>query len=177
MGKSNKGARQSLIRKFGRICMIEAAGIRKIPVSERKKIKGYKKYQEQITYHHLTPVRDGGKTTEENGALIKNYNHQWLETLPDSEREEINDKLRQFKLNFSTMSITEKGEFVVEAGGTLDFGQTLNEEDCIIIPVYDTKKKPKGKDKIPPKTRAQLKRELQDEINEALEQSNDDYCL
>lgn len=34
---------------------MEEAGIRCIPVEERRKINGYQNNQETITYHHLKP--------------------------------------------------------------------------------------------------------------------------
>lgn len=164
---SNKGARQALIQKFGKICMIEEAGIRKIPLSERRKIKGYKKSDDQITYHHLRAKRNGGRATEENGALVKGYNHQWLERLPEEEREVVNSKLREFKLNFSGIAITDNGIETVESGSVpLEFNFENN--DSIIIPVFDCQKSDK-KRKQKPKTRAQLKKETQERIAEDLE--------
>ena len=68
---SNKSIKEKMIQKYGKICMMEEAGIRKIPVEERRMIKGYRKTDEQITYHHLKPRCKGGQATEENGALLK----------------------------------------------------------------------------------------------------------
>lgn len=164
---SNKGARQALIQKFGKICMIEEAGIRKIPLSQRRKLKGYKKSDDQITYHHLRAKRNGGKATEENGALVKGYNHQWLEGLPEEEREAINNRLREFKLNFSGIAITDNGIETVKSGSIpLEFD--FKDNDTIIIPVFDNQKSDKKK-KQKPKTRAQIKKETQERIAEDLE--------
>ena len=55
---SNKKARQALEKICGKGCMMERAGIRKI--------KGIKKQDRQITYHHLRPKRLGGQATIEN---------------------------------------------------------------------------------------------------------------
>ena len=55
---SNKKARQALEKIYGKGCMMEKAGIRKI--------KGIKKQDRQITYHHLRPKRLGGQATIEN---------------------------------------------------------------------------------------------------------------
>ena len=52
---SNKGIRQAMIHKYGKKCMMEEAGIRNIPKEERKKIKGYRKTDEKLTYHHIKP--------------------------------------------------------------------------------------------------------------------------
>lgn len=164
---SNKGVRQALIRKFGKICMIEEAGIRKIPLSQRRKLKGYKKSDDQITYHHLRAKRNGGKATEENGALVKGYNHQWLERLPEEEREAINNRLREFKLNFSGIAITDNGIETIESG-IIPLEFDFKDNDTIVIPVFDNQKSDKKK-KQKPKTRAQIKKETQERIAEDLE--------
>lgn len=172
MSNGNQRAKKRLIQKFGKICMVEEAGIRKIPRAVRIKIKGYKMSDDMITFHHLIPIREGGKATPENGALVKDYNHRWLESLSEEEREDVNNQLRDFKLNFSQLH-TGKNGLEVDDSGTidLDFGG-MEEEDCIVIPAFDTTredKKKKGKYK----TRAQLKVELQKEIDDILYNDDD----
>lgn len=172
MSNGNQRAKKRLIQKFGKICMVEEAGIRKIPRAVRIKIKGYKISDDMITFHHLIPRREGGKATPENGALVKDYNHRWLESLSEEEREDVNNQLRDFKLNFSQLH-TGKNGLEVDDSGTidLDFGG-MEEEDCIVIPAFDTTredKKKKGKYK----TRAQLKVELQKEIDDILYNDDD----
>ena len=83
---------------FGKKCMIEEAGIREIPEKERKKIKGYKKIQEKLTYHHIKPKSQGGKATIANGAVVKQYNHEWLEKLSKVERDKVNKQLQEYKI-------------------------------------------------------------------------------
>lgn len=136
----NQRAKNKMIRYYGKICMVEEAGIRKIPREARIKIKGYKKTDDMITFHHLVPRRKGGKATPENGALVKDYNHRWLESLPPIEREKVNDKLREFKMSFSQLHVGENG-LEIDNNGTidLDFGG-INENDNIIIPVFNTTK-------------------------------------
>lgn len=172
MSNGNQRAKNRLIQKFGKICMVEEAGIRKISRAVRIKIKGYKMSDDIITFHHLIPRRKGGKATPENGALVKDYNHRWLESLSEEEREDVNNQLRDFKLNFSQLH-TGKNGLEVDDSGTidLDFGG-MEEEDCIVIPAFDTTredKKKKGKYK----TRAQLKVELQKEIDDILYNDDD----
>ena len=141
MGSKNKGIRNKLIKIYGNKCMIEAAGIRYIPEKERKKIKGYKKFQEKITYHHIKERKDGGKRTLENGALIKGYNHEWLHSLPEEEKEKVNQQIQQYKMNVVAMK--GDGEILDSQSITLDFDMT----DCITIPVYNNKKKDKKLDR------------------------------
>ena len=172
MSNGNQRAKNRLIQKFGKICMVEEAGIRKIPRAVRIKIKGYKMSDDMITFHHLIPRRKGGKATPENGALVKDYNHRWLESLSEEEREDVNNQLRDFKLNFSQLHAGKNG-LEVDNSGTidLDFGG-MEEEDCIVIPAFDTTredKKKKGKYK----TRAQLKVESQKEIDDILYNDDD----
>lgn len=137
----NKSIRNKMEKIFGKKCMIEESGIRYIPIEERRKIKGYKKFQEKITYHHIKEKQQGGKRSIENGALIKDYNHSWLHSLPEEEKEEINKQLQQYKLNMLVMS--GNGKVLEQMSSILDF----NMDDCIVIPVYDTKRKPKKLDR------------------------------
>ena len=172
MSNGNQRAKNRLIQKFGKICMVEEAGIRKISRAVRIKIKGYKMSDDIITFHHLIPRRKGGKATPGNGALVKDYNHRWLESLSEEEREDVNNQLRDFKLNFSQLHTGKNGLDVDDSGTIdLDFGG-MEEEDCIVIPAFDTTredKKKKGKYK----TRAQLKVELQKEIDDILYNDDD----
>ena len=68
---SNKSIRDKMIEKYGKICMMEAAGIRSVPVEERRKIKGYKKIDESITYHHLQPKCKRWKGNRREWSIIK----------------------------------------------------------------------------------------------------------
>ena len=166
---SNKGARQRLIQKFGNICMVEEAGIRKTPIEERRKFKGYRKSQDMITYHHIRPKHKGGQATEENGALVKGYNHEWLERLPVAEREKVNTELQRFKLNFATMHI-EGDSLVTDSHSSIDLTFDIG-EDYLVIPAYDNDEKTIDKRK---KSRAQIKRETQRRIAEELDMTDFD---
>lgn len=52
---SNKRIKEIMMKRYGKICMMEEAGIRYIPVEERRDLKGYRKTDETITYHHIIP--------------------------------------------------------------------------------------------------------------------------
>lgn len=165
----NSGMRRQLEKIFGKICMIEELGIRKIPKSQRKKIKGYRKYDDEITYHHIKERHAGGKTTLENGALIKGYNHSWLHSLPEKDKEEINNQILEFKATFIQM--TERG--LQPCGKSVRIELGVDEEDCITIPVYDnTKKDQEKREKF---KRAKEKRKTQRLIREQLDFEDDDY--
>lgn len=109
-------------------------GIRKIPVEKRRKIKGYKKFDEQITFHHLVERSKGGRSTTENGALIKWYNHEWLHSLNDKDKEDVNQKIREYKVNFLATHYDATGQ-VIENKGQIE----MQEDDTMIIPAYDCK--------------------------------------
>lgn len=160
---SNKSARQELERLFGKKCMIEELGIRYIPKKERRKIKGYTKYDECLTFHHIKEKHNGGKSTAENGALVRGYNHRWLHSLPDYQKEQINQALQQYKLTLlaKRLEADESGQIrEVTAEIPLEF----DTKDFIEIPVFDTKEKPQ-KRKF---NRAKVKREFQKQVDEAL---------
>lgn len=161
---SNKGAREQLIRKYGAKCMMESAGIRKVPIELRKKLKGYRKSQEILTYHHIKPVREGGKATEENGAVLKEYNHAWLESQPQTVRDEVNEKLQQYKLNFSLTHIGNNG-LEIDNSGSIDLDFNIG-DDCITIQAYDTVEPPRETQKKKNHSRARTKRETKRLVDE-----------
>lgn len=131
----NKSVRQELEKIYGPGCMVERAGIRYIPIEERKQIKGYKKSQEKITYHHIKEKSKGGPKTVQNGALVKGYNHTWIHQLDEVEREGINKKLQEFKLSIVQLR---NGKAINGKSIDLDFNIGDN---CITIPVYSNSKK------------------------------------
>ena len=160
---SNKSARQELERLFGKKCMIEELGIRYIPKKERRKIKGYTKYDECLTFHHIKEKHNGGKTTAENGALVRGYNHRWLHTLPDHQKEQINEALQQYKLSILARRLETDGNGQVREY-TEEIPLDFDPADFIEIPVFDTEERPQKKKF----NRAKAKREFQRQVDEAL---------
>lgn len=167
MSKDNKKARQKLERLYGKICMVEASGIRKIPKEQRRKIKGYTKYDDVITFHHLKEKSKGGKATVENGALVMGYNHRWINSLSEKDREQVNRRLREFKV--MTLGITEKG---IEEIDSATITPEIFQKGFIEIPAFDTTKEEFEKRK--KFNRAQAKREFQRQVDEYFEE---DYEL
>lgn len=98
---SNKSAREELERIYGKHCMIHQ-GIRKLnpPKPYKGTYKG-KSIALQLTYHHLKPKHLGGKATVENGANLCRRCHDWLEQLSKTEREQVNNELREYKRKHS----------------------------------------------------------------------------
>ena len=104
--KKNKSVREELERIYGKHCMVHQ-GIRKLkpPQPKNAHYKG-KSIANQITLHHLKARRNGGATTLENGSLVCRKCHDWLEQLPNLEREKVNDEIREYKANFKVHCAT-----------------------------------------------------------------------
>ena len=136
---SNKSIRNKMIKKYGKRCMVEAAGIRYIPISKRRKIKGYRKSQETLTYHHIKERQFGGETTEENGAIIKGYNHAWLHSLSEEEKEEVNKRLQEYKLSVALI-----GDEGIQAE-VLDFDLSDESFEINLLPQTKEIKKKRSK--------------------------------
>lgn len=139
--------------------MMEEAGIRNIPISKRKRIRGYKKTQEQLTYHHIQERSNGGPATEENGAILKEYNHAWLHKQSPETIEAINQKLQEYKATISA-SILQTSDSDIEQSMPIEL--SFDTSDCITIPAYDTEPKEK-KNKF---NRAKVKQETKEMIEE-----------
>lgn len=141
--------------------MIEELGIRIIPKSQRKRIKGYTKYDDVLTYHHILEKQFGGKTTLENGALVRGYNHRWLHTLPPAQREKINQAIQEYKIAILSgiASLDENGNITT----SFDFSEVERFIDN--LPNFSTEEPKIKKKKF---NRAKEKRKLQREIDEVL---------
>lgn len=162
----NRTGRKLLEQRYGKGCFIERAGIRVItPEQESKlrKIKGFKRLNRRITYHHLVEKHLGGEVSISNGANIAAYNHEWLHRQSPEVIEQINEQLQQFKLSIdmAKLSIGDEG-LEVEKLGCLDFSM----DDTFTIPVYDISKEDWEKKK--KFNRAKEKRETMQMIEEEL---------
>jgi hypothetical protein len=63
---SNHGIKALMIHDFGNVCWLNGTISRNNP----------------LTYHHcVIPKRNGGKATEENGALLTHQRHEWFNEL------------------------------------------------------------------------------------------------
>ena len=92
--KRNAEMKRRLIGIFGYKCFIEELGIRSHKEIDkdlaRFKGKGQRKKMYALTYHHIVEKCRGGKSSIENGALLRNINHQWFNTLSKERQAEIN---------------------------------------------------------------------------------------
>lgn len=139
---SNKTARQELERIYGKGSMFEKSHAADY-VSTLPVIKGYKKFieekhltrkqklrlEESFAYHHLQHKADGGKATVENGAIVNNLEHEYMHKLPRNQEEIINNHIRQWKLDYISLTLGQ----VIESG-EIDIDLT---DDIMEIPVHE----------------------------------------
>lgn len=163
----NKTGRILLEQKYGKGCFMERAGIREITTEEEKEnlrtIKGYKKLNRKITYHHIFEKQYGGEVSIENGANLASYNHEWLHQQTPEVKEKINKQLQEFKkqLDVAEMKVTDR-DIEIVGSSKLEFDMS----DCIEIPLYDNTKESSPKHSF---NRAQVKRETMKMIEEELD--------
>ena len=163
MSNENKKARKKLEKTYGKGCFLERMGIRTI--------KGIKKFDRTITFHHLKKKSKGGRATVDNGANLAWENHEWLHSLPEEEQEKINEEIKKWKLNFLLTNKENKNEKY----GTLSFADLTKREKCFIISLEKTtkeqleeiQKEENKKEKIR-FDRNKIKRNTQKLINEVL---------
>ena len=106
---SNKKVKDRMIRLYGKKCFIEELHIRKKSDVEQE-IKRYTSkcqrcIMDQLTYHHILERCKGGKATVENGALLRNINHQWFHRLPKKQQEVINRMFQEYKKQFQRLEV------------------------------------------------------------------------
>lgn len=163
----NKTGRILLEQKYGKGCFMERAGIREITTEEEKEnlrtIKGYKKLNRKITYHHIFEKQYGGEVSIENGANLAGYNHEWLHQQTPEVKEKINKQLQEFKkqLDIAEIKVTDR-DIKIVGSSKLEFDMS----DCIEIPLYDNTKESSPKHSF---NRAQVKRETMKMIEEELD--------
>lgn len=102
MSKSNKEAKEELIRLYGAQCFIDRLHLR--PDSTRiytgKQLDYMRKHQQQLkrlTYHHILERCKGGKATRENGALLSEENHRWFNQQSKQAQAEMNNAFQELK--------------------------------------------------------------------------------
>ena len=147
MGKSsNKSIKDAMVRKYGAKCFIEELGLRSKEDIERD-LKGLNKKQKALmnvlTFHHIKERCAGGRATEENGAILRNVNHIWFNSLSKEEQERLNNLFQGYKKKFNNKIIINIAEInngrIVQAEA-IEFDRECDREEYITIPVYDLEK-------------------------------------
>lgn len=132
----NREGRKLLEERYGKGCFMERAGIRIITPEQEKelrKIKGYKKLNRNISYHHIREKSKGGKVSIENGANLAVYNHEWLHQQEPDVIEAIDRRLQDFKLSIDVFNIKIKNKLEVENSSSIN----SKNNETISIPLYD----------------------------------------
>lgn len=167
----NSTGRKLLEERYGKGCFMERAGIREITKEQeqqmKKKIKGFKKLDRRITYHHIKEKSEGGEVSIENGANLAAYNHEWLHKQSPEVKKEINKRLQEFKesIDIANIEIDENGNIIKSEPVTrLKFDMS----NSISIPAYDDPVINKEK-RTKTFNRAKVKQETQDLIDEELD--------
>ena len=100
MSKNNKSIKNIMIKKYGKKCFIEELGLRTREEIEQD-LKRFKKSKRaellMLTFHHIKERRYGGPATEENGAILRNINHIWFNSLDMNEQRRINKLFQEYK--------------------------------------------------------------------------------
>ena len=132
MSKSNKKAKEELIRLYGAECFIDKLHLRidEKPRVYKGKVQYYK--MKQLTYHHILERSKGGKATIENGAILSVENHEWFNKQPAAEQRRMNDAFQEYKRTFkiAVAEITPEEIKQVKV-----YEEDLEEYET--IPVYD----------------------------------------
>ena len=146
--KENRIIREQIEEIYGKGCFFERANIAE-RIEKMGGIKTYKQFLSEkrfkgkkvrniLTLHHLKHRSEGGETTIENGANIREIPHQYIHSLPREQEEIINDMFRDFKIALNVMDLRVSQNHI-------DIGdirqKALGEnEDYLYIPVFDNKK-------------------------------------
>lgn len=139
MSSANGRAKKELILKFGNKCFIEELGIRSKKEVEadlrRYKGKKQKEIMNELTYHHIKERFKGGKSTYENGAILRNINHIWFNNLPKDKQHELNELFQRYKRQFSFNIAA--AEITTEGIKNTCLVKLEEPEEFITIPAYD----------------------------------------
>lgn len=133
---SNRHAKNELIRIYGPKCFIEELGIR-TPEEIEKERKRYtskkqRKIMDELTFHHIVEKCKNGRATVENGALLRNLNHQWFNRQSKERQEEINKMFQEYKKNKFKMRIAKVTTEEITPVAEIDLSES---EEYIEIPL------------------------------------------
>ena len=134
MGKSNKRAKELLIKLYGEECFIEKLHLRPKATKQKYKSKGQYKRMKQLSYHHIKKKEYGGEATVENGALLSVENHEWFNKQPIEEQERLNNIFQEYKM----------GVIQIQNGKVINFKQidiSAPTKDYVAIPLEPNRKK------------------------------------
>ena len=101
---SNKSVKERMIKKYGPECWIEKLHLRPVDEPRKYKSKGERKRMKELTFHHIKEKRNGGQTTEENGAILSEENHIWFNNQPEEVQRKLNEIFQEYKKQFNILN-------------------------------------------------------------------------
>lgn len=105
---SNKHIKDKMIAKYGPECWIEKLHLRTDTEPRRYTSKAQMKRMKALSYHHIKERRKGGKSTEENGAILSVENHQWFHKQPPEVQARLNQIFQEYKRQFALLRGNDK---------------------------------------------------------------------
>lgn len=134
---SNKSIKEKMIKKYGPECWIEKLHLRPVDEPRKYKSKGERKRMKELTFHHIKEKRNGGKATEENGAILSEENHIWFNNQPEEIQKKLNQTFQEYKKQFKKCKIV----FVEELDLPFDLNISEFIPDDFSKPKYNRAKK------------------------------------
>ena len=147
-GKSNRAVKDRMISLYGKKCFIEELGLRTKEEVEAD-LKKYKKSKRadlmSLTYHHIKERCKGGEASIENGAILRNINHIWFNSLSKSEQARINNLFIKYKNNINNkinlvVAELDGGTGEVVQGAAIDIIDMVDKnkkEEALSLPVHN----------------------------------------
>lgn len=105
---SNKHIKNRMVAKYGPECWIEKLHLRTDTEPRKYTSKAQMKRMKMLTYHHIKEKRNGGQSTEENGALLSAENHQWFHKQPPEVQARLNQIFQEYKKQFALLQGDDK---------------------------------------------------------------------
>ena len=87
-GNGTKYVKTIMYQLYGKKCML---------CGWRPKGHTKKKAKRFLTYHHIHEYSKGGETSIENGAILCNRCHEWLNKENEADQITLNEKLQHIK--------------------------------------------------------------------------------
>lgn len=122
---NNKRIKNKMVAKYGSECWIEKLHLRKDTEPRRYTSKAQMKRMKMLTYHHIKERRNGGKSTEENGALLSAENHAWFHKQPLEIQIRLNQIFQEYKKQFSLLNGNDKQAVKKSKPDELSFEQFI----------------------------------------------------
>ena len=122
---SNKHIKDRMVAKYGPECWIEKLHLRIDTEPRKYTSRAQMKRMKALTYHHIKERRNGGKSTEENGAILSAENHQWFHKQPPEVQIRLNQIFQEYKRQFALLHGDDTKAITVSKPDELTFEQFI----------------------------------------------------